>query len=471
MDGPDLIVPRGLLRPLRDQAARCGVGLRFHSQVVGSGERPPIPLHEFPLQPRPYQRDALEAMLAGVQGVVVLPCGGGKTVLGGLALACLGQAGLVIVHTTDLYDQWHSMLARLAPDRVRRRGARGALRDGELAVMMVQSPDREALATAAAVIVDEAHHTPSDMFLSALSACSARWRWGLTATPNRPDGWSCVLDAQFGPVLYRRTALELIGDGYLLRPAVIPVRVEWEPSAHAYEWTARCTACGAPVTDELGKLRSGKRKCRAKVKQNDGIERRCGVAVPVDAPLARDRMRWSTALSEWASSAAALSAVRALGVAGADLGRRILTLVPRRGTAAQVCRILQRHGLQAAYAVSGMGGRDRVIERFREGEVQALVATQLADEGLDVQAADMLIMASLGKAEGLTQQRAGRVCRPAGHEVPVVFDLVPDGIAHQWSDRRRAYASAYGKEAILAEQPVSLDEALGLLRSFGGGQI
>src|SRR5690606_17537641 len=107
-------------------------------------------------------------------------------------------------------------------------------------------------------------------------------------------------------------------------------------------------------------------------------ERRCGVAVPVDAPLARDRMRWSTALSEWASSAAALSAVRALGVAGADLGRRILTLVPRRGTAAQACRILQRHGLQAAYAVSGMGGRDRVIERFREGEVQALVATQLA---------------------------------------------------------------------------------------------
>lgn len=469
-DGTDAVVPRGLVRLLQDQAARCGVELRFRSHVVGV-RRPTIPLSAFAIEPRPYQCEAIEAMHHSVQGVVVLPCGGGKTVLGGLALASLGQSGVVIVHTTDLYDQWHSMLSRLAPDRTRERKVRGPLSDGELAVMMVQGPDHAALATAAAVIVDEAHHTPSDTFSAALSACSARWRWGLTATPDRADGWSCVLDAQFGPVIYRRTALELIADGYLLRPAVIPVRVEWEASPHAYEWIARCEGCGRPLVGDYDKMRSGGRKCRSKVATSDGTLRPCSAVLPPDPPLERAAMKWSTALSEWAGSKDALRTIRMVVEEGAALGRQILVLVPRKVTAVQVCRVLQGRGLAAEFAVSGMGGRDRVIDRFRSGDTQVLVATQLADEGLDVQTADMLVMASCGKAEGLTQQRAGRVCRPSGHAVPLVLDLVPDGIAHQWPARRKAYSRAYGREALAGDLPLEPGEAMRIAHSLHAGQI
>src|SRR5215470_5231386 len=66
------------------------------------------------LPPRPYQEEALLAWrAAGCRGVVVLPTGGGKTLVGALALADMGLWTLVVVPTLDLLRQWRAALVEL----------------------------------------------------------------------------------------------------------------------------------------------------------------------------------------------------------------------------------------------------------------------------------------------------------------------------------------------------------------------
>src|SRR6185437_17097623 len=76
--------------------------------IVAFDERPALPWPvSVTLSPRPYQEDALTAWRAeGCCGVVVLPTGSGKTLVGALAIAETEQATLVVVPTIDLLRQW-----------------------------------------------------------------------------------------------------------------------------------------------------------------------------------------------------------------------------------------------------------------------------------------------------------------------------------------------------------------------------
>lgn len=456
IDGKDLLVPRGMLSALRDQAKRCGTELTFNSSVT-IDDVPLVPIEDLGMTPRPYQLEAIEQLHKRVQGIVVLPCGGGKTTVGVLALLSLGQSGLIVVHTRDLLEQWVETLYRAGVGTIRIIGGgrghhREALEAGEICVAMIQSLDTapEVLGSAAVVIVDECHHAPARRWAELLARCPARWRWGLTATPDRSDGWGFLMEQVIGPVLYSRTARELIEDGHLRRPLVVPVRVDWKPGPEHYLVEVRCSACGREKSVGMAKLKAGEASCTRKCKTmlNEKMESK------------RGRMIWSAALSAFTGSSETVRTIRALGVAGWKAGRRSLTLVSRKGAARQIARLLAKDGVAAESMTGDDRGRSAVIEGLRSGRVEALVGTQLADEGLDVAEADLLIMASCGKSAGLTQQRGGRICRPAGHEQPVIFDVVADGLAYQWRSRRAAYVAAYGGECLASATPMSVERAI-----------
>lgn len=457
-----------MLPLLRREARRTGCELAFESSSVVAADRPLVPLEDFAIQPRPYQVEAIDALHRRVQGVLVLPCGGGKTTVAVLAALSLSQATLIVVHTRDLVSQWVSTIERAVgggtaggyPVRVIGAG-RGVdaspLRPGEVCVAMVQAlPDAlNVVRSAAVVVVDEAHHAPAQQWAWLLSFAPARWRWGLTATPDRSYGWGFLLGDLFGPVIYERSTIELISDGYLRRPLVVPVRVRWAPSEDAYWVDVRCPDCGRVTSTTERSLRDGSATCRAR--------RKCGIQLTPEMERRRGKLRWSAALTEWATSEEARSVVQALGVAGWKDGRRNLTLVPRKRAARDIAVGLNEAGVYADAITSDVKARDELIEHLRVGELDALVGTQLADEGLDIAEVDLLVMGSCGRSAGITQQRGGRICRPAGHERPVIFDIVPDGLAYQWRDRLRAYIDAYGSEAIASFKPVDLKDALNFL--------
>jgi superfamily II DNA or RNA helicase len=87
--------------------------------------------------------------------------------------------------------------------------------------------------------------------------------------------------------------------------------------------------------------------------------------------------------------------------------------------------------------------RKETIEAFRDGTLRCMIATSLADEGLDVPRAAVLILASGGRSAGKIEQRTGRVMRPhADKDFGTVHDFKDRGasLAHyQFLARIKTY--------------------------------
>jgi superfamily II DNA or RNA helicase len=108
-------------------------------------------------------------------------------------------------------------------------------------------------------------------------------------------------------------------------------------------------------------------------------------------------------------------------------------------------------GSVLVHAKIGKKKRTAAIEAFRSGELRVMLATSLADEGLDVPRAAVLILAAGGRSAGKLEQRSGRVMRPhAGKEFGVVHDFADRGagLAHnQFRARARTYKRLGYKQA------------------------
>lgn len=402
--------PRGALDELRRRAAAAGVQLAFDAAVTRNPDRPPRgPDAHSGVALRPYQATAVDAMLTGVQGLVVAPPGSGKTVLGACAVVRSLQAALVLVPTVDIAAQWADALARAGAWRTRRlygakakSGGWSAAAPGEVAVATVQGAWRAGrdagplLGSVGAVVVDEAHHSPSRTYADLLDRCPARYRWGLTATPTREDALDPLLPLLFGRTLYRVGVRDLVAGGWLVAPRVVAVRTGWAPAPTDYDLAGR-----------LDYAKAQDHACR-----NPG---RTALAVE-------------------------------LATEAVSHGRRVLVLVPRVDAAGRLAARLRGAGLRADVLTSDVPARARRrrLADLRAGRLDAVVATSLADEGLDVPALDCVVLLGSGRKGWRAAQRVGRLMRPQG-QPPVAFDFVDGGpFVRQWSARAAAYRAVVG---------------------------
>src|SRR5690606_637404 len=117
----------------------------------------------------------------------------------------------------------------------------------------------------------------------------------------------------------------------------------------------------------------------------------------------------------------------AVGVIQAAVARggRVLALTTRVDHARQLAEALRRRGVAAAALAGDVPRREReeTLRRFREGELAAVTATQLADEGLDIPALDTLVLLSPTRNVSRTIQRIGRVRRPWPGKEARVYDF------------------------------------------------
>ena len=286
---------------------------------------------------------------------------------------------------------------------------------------MVQSLHRakwrsnQLLESVGAVLLDECHHTPATTYRDLLRKLPARYRWGLTATPDRPDGWGCLLGMFVGQELYGMTSSDLVRKGHLLQPLILPVLSGVKLNLDQYSIRGRLNI--GKITTALG--------------QNEE----------------RQEM------------------VIELAKAGADDKRAALVLVPRVALAHTLATRLRGAGVAAAAITSRVDKRTRAdrLRHLREGQLQVVIATQLADEGLDVPNLELLINASAGRAAGRAVQRVGRAMRPSpGKRQPVVVEVIDCApFRSQWAARQRAYLSELGIGVIA---PVQKEQALSALR-------
>jgi superfamily II DNA or RNA helicase len=90
------------------------------------------------------------------------------------------------------------------------------------------------------------------------------------------------------------------------------------------------------------------------------------------------------------------------------------------------------------------GERAEALERFRTGELRALVSARVLNEGLDVPDADVAIIVGGALGEREHVQRVGRLLRPAPGKRALVYELVAAGTTETYRarDRREALGNA-----------------------------
>ncbi|HYI14333.1 MAG TPA: DEAD/DEAH box helicase family protein, partial [Thermomicrobiales bacterium] len=180
---------------------------------------------------RTYQAGAVAAFEAGRDGVVLLPCGAGKTMVGVAAAAQSGGPVLVLVPSRTVGEQWRAAFSNAThchPEHVCWSGDPG--NDQQITIATYHAATSGKVAGELVgrrwrlVVYDEVQSLPADMFRLA-AAVEADRRLGLSATLVREDGREAEVFALVGPPLYEASWLELERDGWIAPARCIEVRV------------------------------------------------------------------------------------------------------------------------------------------------------------------------------------------------------------------------------------------------------
>ena len=394
-DEQTFYVPRGFIGELKLMIAEHGMTIRIINNTIIFPRNVDIQLSD-DLELKEYQKKGVGSLVLSSNGVLVAPCGGGKTVAGVAILTTLKQPTLVLVHTNDLMSQWQRELASKAvlPCPVGQWG--GGIKQRELVtvatiqtLIKMSQPDlAELLSHFGCVILDEAHHCPANTFLQVMNQCASRYRFGLTATPNRKDGLEFLMFDTIGPIQSRITQDELKAEG---RSQLCSVR------NHHTTFFTRHTA------DEWTSLLA---------------------ELTTDAD--RNRIIVDNVLADW------------------NAGEFPLILSQRVAHCKSLLRALQSHGMHVELLVGEVPkiARDQICDRARRGLVDAIVATKVADEGLDIPNLSSVHLTTPSANEAKLEQQIGRIRRPIEGKNSIVHDYIDarvSGLVRMAQSRRRFY--------------------------------
>jgi DNA excision repair protein ERCC-3 len=242
----------------------------FAGYVDGEAHR--IDLHEEGWHLREYQRDAADSFWHGGSGVVVLPCGAGKTIVGAAAMAHAKATTLILVTNTVAARQWKDELVRrtsLTEDEIGEySGTKKEIRPVTIATYQVMTTRRKGVYAHlelfdardwGLVIYDEVHLLPAPIFRMTADL-QARRRIGLTATLVREDGREGDVFSLIGPKRYDAPWKDIEAQGWIAPADCVEVRVSLpESERFAYATAepderyrlASCTAVKTKIVEQL----------------------------------------------------------------------------------------------------------------------------------------------------------------------------------------------------------------------------
>ncbi|KAH0640847.1 hypothetical protein KY285_037433 [Solanum tuberosum] len=189
-------------------------------------------------QPRPYQEKSLSKMFGNGRarsGIIVLPCGAGKSLVGVSAASRIKKSCLCLATNAVSVDQWafqfklwstirEEQICRFTSDSKERfRGnvgvvvttynmvAFGGKRSEESEKIIEEIRNREW----GLLLMDEVHVVPAHMFRKVISITKSHCKLGLTATLVREDERITDLNFLIGPKLYEANWLDLVKGGFI----------------------------------------------------------------------------------------------------------------------------------------------------------------------------------------------------------------------------------------------------------------
>jgi DNA excision repair protein ERCC-3 len=321
-----------------------------------------------PFALRRYQRESVATFAAAGSGVVVLPCGAGKTLVGIGAMAALGTRTLVLVTSTLAARQWREeLLARtgLRPEQVGEySGSCKQVAPVTIAtyqVLVTRRGGRHAHLDLLGredwglIVYDEVHLLPAPVFRMT-AEIQARRRLGLTATLVREDGREAEVFSLIGPKRYDVPWRDLEAQGWVAAADCVEVRVD--------------------LTDD---------------------ER-------MDYAVAEPEQRYRRA----ATASSKLPVVA--GLAEAHLADRVLVIGQYLD---QLKTLGDRLGAPVVTGDTPVRERERLFAAFRAGALRRLVVSKVANFSIDLPEANVAIQVSgtFGSRQE-EAQRLGRILRP-----------------------------------------------------------
>ncbi|MFI8631378.1 DNA repair helicase XPB [Microbacterium sp. NPDC077663] len=208
-----------------------------------------IELHEDGWTLRPYQRKAVDIFSEGGSGVVVLPCGAGKTLVGAAAMADTKTTTLILVTNTVSARQWRDELLKrtsLTPEEIGEySGQVKEVKPVTIATYQILTAKRRgeyahlALLDAldwGLIVYDEVHLLPAPVF-KLTADLQARRRLGLTATLVREDGREGDVFSLIGPKRFDAPWKEIEAQGFISPAVCYEVRIDL-PASDRLEYAA-----------------------------------------------------------------------------------------------------------------------------------------------------------------------------------------------------------------------------------------
>ena len=366
------------------------------------GESHPIALNHDGWQLRDYQQYAAESFWEGGSGVVVLPCGAGKTIVGAASMAQAQTTTLILVTNTVAGRQWRDELLRrttLTPEEIGEySGERKEIRPVTIATYQVVTRKTKGEYRAlelfdsrdwGLIIYDEVHLLPAPVFRMAADLQSRR-RLGLTATLVREDGREDDVFSLIGPKRYDAPWKELEMAGYIA--------------------TAECVEVRTTLTDE---------------------ER-------LTYATAETRERYRLA----ACSVGKLEVVDTL--LATHKGQQTLII---GAYVDQLEEIAQRIGAPLVDGKTTTKKREQAFQAFRNGEISTLVVSKVANFSIDLPEAAVAIQVSgtFGSRQE-EAQRLGRLLRPKPDGAEAVFYTVVarDTLDAEYAMHRQRFLAEQG---------------------------
>lgn len=375
-------VPRGALDVAKTVLGNEGMELVLRRDLRSIGN--PVLFFGASVPLRGYQNLGVDALYRAESGIIVLPPGCGKTRLGVAGIQRFERTALVMVPTLDLVEQWVEQISSLTGvvPGVLSEASENAFEDvvvgteGSIHHLLLRDPYWGT--RFGTFVVDEAHRGVCLTIQACADKINARYRLACTATPDRDDGQGRAVGWTFGQRLLERTIPEMVKAGYLMQ-----VTVETEETFYL------------------------------------GIEKPEGLA------FQKYRIRLEKDLTE---NGGRNSVVVTRAAKEARLGHTTLVLTGRKTHVATLVKMLKHIGIDAEGVTSATAWKNRTkaIQRFRDGSLRVLVATSLADQGLDIPRLSRVLLAFPYRSQTMTTQRSGRVMR--------IFDLKQDAIVVDFMD-------------------------------------
>ena len=351
---------------------------------------------------RDYQQRAVSSFVAGGSGVVVLPCGAGKTLVGAGAMSEIQTNTLILVTNAVSARQWRDELLKrtsLTEEEIGEySGQRKEVKPVTIATYQILTSKKQgeyahlSLLNAldwGLIIYDEVHLLPAPVF-KLTAELQARRRLGLTATLVREDGREGDVFSLIGPKRFDAAWKDIEAQGFISPAECFEVRIDL-PEASRLEYAAAedkeryRIAASAPEKHAITKRIIDKHPTESVLVIGQYIEQLEAIAEALNAPLITGK----TPVDE----------------------------------------------------------REELFNRFRNGEIRVLVVSKVANFSIDLPEASVAIQisGSFGSRQE-EAQRLGRILRPkqSGHTASFYTLVTRDTVDQDFAQNRQRFLAEQG---------------------------